>query len=513
MSVLAHSILDASLFDLQEIKEGAFVDYITIYQDFDELKGDFPIINGGKIINLDHDGALTSETIEGLDTAALFNTKIVEFEGEQYKQLWESVKKMQVKGSHDTSIMIFSDGCRVLVMGNVGRFGRIDNVFNLSFWETIEKINSITKKFGLPPFTKGKSVYLDGKTIRHFGAVVTRIDVTVNIKTGSQQNARHLVDMLKVRSMKHVKKRIYDTSVSWGTGRNPCKAYNKAQEIVSHLKGKSKELKEQVMSSLGYKTALEDGLVRFEQTLDRKTLSETHLRDIENITDEKLAMALKRKLDELFQTPDRKVTKYNPLAVFDKKKHRNTVNAWMLGQDLKDENNMSTATYYRHRKEILAISGIDISVPFVSLEENFGTAQLYQEFELSISTPPELYQLEIDLEKVMPDVDPTMPLHSLKQLDSSEGVIDFQKYIKDKQKEIANIPDYWSFSSAGRLIEKSEILEQLSTFNFVQSHITKEEQRRKNFKYQQAKSKADRARLYQMSKLYEIHKENKRSHR
>lgn len=512
MSALIHPIPETSLFDLQEIKEGAFIDYITIYQDFEEIRGQFPSINGGKIINLDHDGVLTEENIEGLNTSDLFNTKIVEFEGEKFKQLWESVKKMQVKGSHDTSVMIFSDGCRVLVMGNVGRFGRIDNVFNLSFWETLEKTNSITKKFGLPPFTKGKSVYLDGKTIRHFGAVVTRLDITVNVKTGSPQNARHLVDMLKTRSMKYVKKRVYDTSVSWGTGRNPCKAYNKAQEIIGHLKGKSKELKQEVLSSVGYKTALEDGLVRFEQTIDRKTLSETYLRDIENITDEKLAMALKRKLDEVFQQPDRKVTKYNPLAVFEKKKHRNTVNAWMLGQDLKDENNMSTATYYRHRKEILAISGIDISEPFVSLEENFGTAQLYQEFELSISTPPDSYQVSVDLDKVMPDLDSSMPLHSLKQLDSSEGVIDFQKYIKDKQKEIANIPEYWSFSSSGRLIEKSEILEKISTFDFVQSHITKEDQRRRAFKYQQAKSKADKARLYQMSKLYEIHKENKRSY-
>lgn len=515
-ALLKHdTLVDNSIFSLEEIKDGAFIDYITIYQDFEDIRGTFPVINGGKIINLDHDGVLTEEDIVDLDTSDLFNKKIVEFEGEKYKQLWESVKKMQVKGSHETSILIFSDGCRVFMMGNIGRFGRIDNVFNLKFWETVEKVNSITKMFGMPPFTKGKSTYLQGtsnnKTIRHFGAVVTRLDVTVNIKTGSAQNARHLINMLKTRTMKYVKTTPYDTAVQYGSGRNSSKAYNKAQEIIDHLKGKSKELKEEVMSSVGYITALNDGLVRFEQKLDRKTLSETHLRDIENITDEKLAMALKRKIDEIFQRPDRKLTKYNPLAIFDKRKHRNTVNAWMLGQDLRDPDVMSQPTFSRHKREIFAISGIDISLPFVSIEENFGTAQLYQEFELSIAKPPDDYQLEIDLTTAMPDFEEGAPLYGLQQLDSSEGVIDFSKYIKKKEKEAREIPVYWSYSN-GQLTERSEILEQLSTYNFAQSHINKEEQRRRESKYKSAKAKTDKAREYQMRKLYEIKNQDKRAH-
>lgn len=503
------TLVDNSIFSLEEIKDGAFIDYITIYQDFEDMKGTFRSIDGGKIINLDYNGVLISTDDIKVDTSDLFNKKIVEFEGEEYHQLWESVKKMQIKGSHNTSILIFSNGCRVLVMGNVGRFGRIDNVFNLKFWETIDKVNNVTKMFNLPPFTKGKSSYFDGKTIRHSGAVVTRLDITVNIKTGSPQNARHLIDMLKTRTMSHVKTTPFESGVGYGKGRRASKAYNKAQEIIDHLKGKSKEIKEEVMASLGYITALNEGFVRFEEKLDRKTLSETHLRDIENITDERLAMALKEKMDEVFQRPDRKITKYNPLSIFDKKKHRNTINAWMLGYDL--ESDMSKATFYRHKKEIMAISGIDISAPFVSIEENFGTAQLYQEFDLSIAKPPKDYQMGVDLKTVMPDFEEGAPLHALTQLDSSEGVIDFSKYIKQQEKKANGIPDYWSYSN-GHLVEKSEILEELSKYNFAQSHINKEEQRRKEARYKSAKAKTDKARIYQMRKLYEIKNQDKRAY-
>lgn len=498
-------IQDNSLFSFEEIKEGMFCDYISIYQDHDDLMGTFPVFNGGKIINLDQNGVYTEENISGVDTSDLFNRgKVVEFDGEKYKQLWESVKKMQVKGSHNTSIMVFSDGKRVLVMGNAGRFGRIDNVFNLSFWETVYKINDMLKRFGLPPFTKGKSSYFDGKSTRHCGAVVTRIDMTINIRTGSQTNANHTLNMLKSRSMKYVSTKIYDNGVGFGTGRNACKAYNKAQEIFNHLKGKKKEYKEEVLSSLGYLTAYNEGFVRFEEGIDRKTLSETRLRDIENITDEKLAMALKNKVDEVFFRTDKTINKYDPMLIFDKKKHQRTIDAWMLGRDLRDPLVMSQPTFSRHRREILAISGIDISMPFISIEESFGTAQLYQEIELSIAKPPEDYEVNVDLNDVMPDLDNTLPVNEWKQLAASEGVIDFQKYKEQQEKKVNEIPKYFSLSNGGfsTVIQPSPM-----------THEQKRDLRLREEKYKQAKSKADKQRAYEMSKLYQIHKENKRVHR
>lgn len=479
---LANPIIDNSAFSLSEIQSGLSCDWLSIYQDHDDIKGKFPKYDGGVILNLDSEGFYTTKpfdesTGEVLDQS-IFDQKIVDLDDQRYYELWRSFKKLQLKGSHDTSLLIFSDGHRVIMIGNVGRFGRLDNVFNLSFSDTIKKANEILAHLGLPPFTFGKSYYLEDdkgkkKTMRQFGAVITRIDANINIHTGSPANARELIRYLSSRSMTHVGRQVYSSTIIWGKGRNQSKAYDKAQEMLDHCKHKSKKIKDAILNSYGYKFAYENGLVRFELTLDRKTLADTHLRDIENVTDEVLAMALKKKLDQVISEPEQKIDRFDPLSIFKKKKHISTLTMWMSHLDLKDTRYMSQSTFSRHRREILAISGIDIAVPFINKEESFGVANLYKDFDLKVSKCPKEYPLIVDVKTVMPDVDLNKPLGEWEQSNRNDNVIDFQKYQKDqetKKREIEKRENQVWGLVGDQVILKSQIFEVLCSSHEPRKH-------------------------------------------
>src|SRR5687768_10076670 len=86
----------------------------------------------------------------------------------------ERVCPASFPGSFETSIRIKSDGKHVSLSGNVGRFSRKDNLFNLGWQQTIEKVNRICLDRGLPAFTPGK-MGSSAHVTESFGARVSRL--------------------------------------------------------------------------------------------------------------------------------------------------------------------------------------------------------------------------------------------------------------------------------------------------------------------------------------------------
>jgi len=471
-------------FSIDQIEKCSNTDWLTIYQDHSDKAGKLRKIHSGLVSKMElHDLMGMSE--DYYESYIKENEKLaVKWrDGNTYKPLWESFSKYLVEGSHSTRVMLFCDGTRVFLSGNIGRFGRSDNLFNLKFKETIAKANEILKMHGLPPFTEGKSTrfwsQLDGKIVRkrESGAVITRVDINVNFATGSPENAQYLVDYLQARSLAHVSKSVSGrTSVQWGRkgGRLFTKAYVKHEEMFSHCKVKDREA---LLNSFAYQYARDNGIVRIETEIDRKTLLDTELRDLENVTMRKLCEFAKGKIDQLLDDIPEDLNHFEPQKIFNKKEHRKylkTLGMWKAGMDLMNFNSpvkpMSKSTFYEHRNAILEIAGIDISQRYIDGVTN-NVVSLVSQITLEPLECPEDYDVNIDLGS-MPEL----------------NIIDLTKHLP-KRDEIS------------RAMYATQ-----STAEFLATDLTEPNHEYIVQEREKAKEK------YKMAKLYEIHKDNN-SHR
>lgn len=325
-----------------------FVDWLTITQLHQE--GGFPVIVGGLVVGYDRDG----------------NAR------------FERASPSRLGGSHSTNLQIRSDGGFVSLSGNIGRFSRQDNVFNLGFRETVAKANRIMLAQGLPAFGHG---WIDNNGYYCKGAQISRVDITANFATGSESQARALIRWLASRSVSRMKKgRAGDESVWWSNTRHMLKAYIKHIEMEKHgIK----------LDDQSYQLCKEKGVVRVEIELKRRLLNDLGLNKLENVTDEKLIKVFHEET-EIFKRVDRS----EEPDILDSlpPKSRIYASAWLAGQDLR--NLASQATLYRHAK-VLREFGMDILEPRESNVEKFPVK--VNVIELQPLSMPEWYSLKDDL--------------------------------------------------------------------------------------------------------------------
>lgn len=323
-----------------------FIDWLTITQLHPE--GGHPVIVGGLVVGYDRDG----------------NAR------------FERASPSRLGGSHSTSLQIRSDGGFTSLSGNIGRFSRQDNVFNLGFRETVAKANRIMLAQGLPAFTSGWTAH-NGQYTR--GAQISRVDITANFATGSESQARALIRWLANRSVSRMKKgRSGDESVWWSNTRHMLKAYIKHIEMQKH--GIAED-------DPSYQLCKDTGVVRVELELKRRLLNDLGLNKLENVTDEKLIKVFHDET-EIFKRVDRSEEPDILDAI--PTKSRIYAAAWLAGQDLTGV--ASRATLFRHAK-ILREYGIDILEP--RNVERFPVK--VNVIELQPLSMPDWYSLKDDL--------------------------------------------------------------------------------------------------------------------
>lgn len=294
--------------------EKTFVDWITASQYFPE--GGIPIVTSGLDVHFDPSGLPRRERncSAGLD------------------------------GSFKTSIRVASDGCRVYLSGNVGRFSRKDNLFNLGWGETQAACNRILESLGLPPFSA--SVGVPGTEGYRRGAVVSRLDITSNFATGSEPQARAAIRWLCGRSVSRVKRgNAGDESVWWANTRSMFEAYIKHIEMLSHKCDSD---------SLPYLYAKQHGLLRVEIKIRKRILSELKMNDWDDITQEGLE-ELYHEQTSILRTVDRS-DEHDIIAALPARS-RIYASAWLAGKDLREL--VGRTQLYLHAK-VLRQYGIDI---------------------------------------------------------------------------------------------------------------------------------------------------------
>jgi len=294
----------------------AFVDWVTVSQH--HPAGGLPVVTGGCVVHFDASGLPRFER----NCAA------------------------SLPGSFATSVRVGCDGFRVSLSGNVGRFGRQDNLFNHGWQGTLDACNRILALCSLPPFT-ASCVLPSGESRR--GAVVSRLDVTVNFASGSESHARAVVRWLASRSVARMKRgHAGDASVWWSNTRHMLKAYVKHLELIAH--GAAAD-------SPTVSWCRERGVVRVEVELKKRLLSELGLNDVGAISDARLAEIFAEQTALL-----RSVDCSEDVDLLDAipQRSRAYAAAWLGGQDVRAL--CSRATLFRHAR-VLRGFGLDILEP------------------------------------------------------------------------------------------------------------------------------------------------------
>jgi len=328
---------------------------------------DLPIINDGHVYKIDRHGEVK----------------------------WDIGSKVVHKGSFETSVKVCCDGRRVSIEGNVGRFGRQDNLFGYSVVDCVLIANKLLALFGLPPFSdaspmpiigkghgfarvgesdaegrqssKGtsfgrdpdsqvgvKDAYFKADSDKGFQAVasvITRVDLTYNWATGSPGNASQFCRYLAGFKSRQAEPKSYQTSgVSWGEGSKYwyAKVYDKAADYIRHLSQDNS-----LHDSRLYEFILQSGTVRHEISLKSRYLKQHNLWRFTQWDDDMQAKVYalfsdviegQANVDSFLEIPGRA----GELAV-----------AWRDGADLKKR--LAKNTFYRYRRELLKYN-IDIAV-------------------------------------------------------------------------------------------------------------------------------------------------------
>lgn len=229
------------------LKNG-FIDWLTASQF--HPKGGLPIVSGGLTVHYDAEG----------------------------NPRFERNCALNHLGSYETSLRIASDGYRVSISGNIGRFQRPDNLFGFGVERTFELANRILDSYGLPAFiaTRGLLEGIDQVRPCH----ISRLDFTVNYEAGSDQKAESAIRFLASRPVHRVRKGVAGSDSFWfANTRKMFKAYIKSRELVAHGLDESHPV---------VQYCRQQGILRFELELKKRLLSELNMNTLDDLTDEKL---------------------------------------------------------------------------------------------------------------------------------------------------------------------------------------------------------------------------------
>lgn len=308
-------------------------DWITISQKHHDI-GEIPNFSNGRVLSLTSDGQVD----------------------------WLVDKSAKHEGSFDTRLLIRAIGNEVNVSGNVGAWSRPDNVFGYTFQQTLVKLNQIMLDLGLPEFSKGYPYIKANKTHDRFkkvwtGASISRLDLTMNYQTGSLSNADEYLFYLggiRATRMKTSVMGNQDTLETIAHGQNSkyrsAIIYNKGREFRKHKK-------QHLSDSNSYHSKLleyleNNGIIRFELRLKQRYLTQNRLRYLGEIEVSDLEQVFNEAAGTIITSAniDRQHDLSNPAYL--------SYVRWQSGKMIQ-----KNRTYYRHRREILDVMGIDIANP------------------------------------------------------------------------------------------------------------------------------------------------------
>lgn len=254
-----------------------------------------------------------------------------------------------IKGKHDSSFQIRSDGETVEYSGNPSRFDMRDNVQGFTLDEAKNRINQQLKLLGIPEFNSGQIIRIEGGERINTGAKFTRIDMTQNLKAGNPRRRDIYLQWIQTQNYPKLRKTIIGLNTYFGkeTESRTLRIYDKAKEITD-----KKNYPLQLADRLN-----RQGVIRFEMEY-RKILKTRGVNLWKDATQTKLekqfaedTARMNKKIEtlDITELPKRVVGTYT-----------------MYLQGINPREFIAENTYYKHKK-ILLEYGVDISNTVVRL--------------------------------------------------------------------------------------------------------------------------------------------------
>ena len=235
------------------------------------MAGGLPVLNDGYVVRFESDSFSKSIDPDTGELRPVFDASKAEY---------TVSRRMEHEGSYDTRLSVRCDGTRVELSGNVGRFGRPDNLFGVPVLETIERANQVLLALGLPPFTDVERVFPhardDAYHVSH-NAVITRVDLTANFAAGDRDSAFRVLHWIGGQAWArkgirddHKGPKGYGNGVTWNEGskRHYEKLYFKADELGKHVSPEVREYCERY------------GILRYEVSLKSRELADRNLQSM-----------------------------------------------------------------------------------------------------------------------------------------------------------------------------------------------------------------------------------------
>lgn len=284
-------------------------DYSHVFIDWLKIREpnttDMPPLNDGAIVKLDEYGEIVYLT---------HTTKSIE-------------------GSYSTIARIRVTESFREIDFNPSRFGRPDNLFGYRLPDAIRVVNQFLKSLNQPPLT---SEYR-----------FSRLDVTLNIATGSPGNLAAYLRDLRKRTLPRMKTRSYEGSVIYKSKSKSITVYAKHLEMRNHKSTYMDErpYREQIASDCEL-----NGVARIELRLGRLWLNRNNLNKVELHSE--LVDLFKREVIKMQKEANEEATDMlTPTEL-------GTLLMWQSGYYVKDM--LAKNTYYTRRNSIRQKTGYDI---------------------------------------------------------------------------------------------------------------------------------------------------------
>jgi X family protein len=372
-----------------------FVDWLDIAQTHSVGHDDLPLVHGGlRVMAEEIQWHGTEHDEAGAPKLALVRC--------DDKGLRYSIKSREVSGSHSTKLRLRSDGRTVSLSGNVGRYGRPDNVWNYDLDETVLRASQIARDHGLPAFTPGECYEVQrlsrhdydlGLYHRWTGAAIRQLHVTQNRCAGNPKMAIETMRYLQGHRAARLSKGTYgDETLQFGRtgGHKWIVVYRKAAEMLAHARGD--DAKKAVKKTPEYQMAHDMGLIRIECKFSADYLRDHACRYIGDATMAKVISLFRNETAFLLDAdPDRALRVVSELPP----KLRSAALHWIRGDDLREI--YPRATFFRHVKALREL-GIDASEPRGErrqggLDELQAMLDRLPKVDLRPLPPPEWYGL------------------------------------------------------------------------------------------------------------------------
>jgi len=254
-----------------------------------------------------------------------------------------------VIGSYNTKAFVRIDHEKLRIHFNPSRYHRPENLFGVTYEQAIMIANNLLLDQDLLP--------LEDFT-------VSRLDITLNVETGSPSNLKEYLRVAKLRKLPRMRTvGTWDSAIYRNT-RKSITIYDKGTEIGAHAIEDSKRWKhyyklKSTHDELHHVERCKSycdkrGIARVELRLGRHYLIDAGLRNSNEISHQKLKETFMKETENVIKD----IEEFDVAEL--KHPFLGTYYMWQAGDNPKE--NMSPNTYYFHRRKILEITGIDISI-------------------------------------------------------------------------------------------------------------------------------------------------------